>query len=149
MLYQEFYIEKYDWGVFAFYDTTADDIESIMDCLYDMNCNANVAIQAYDNIIQDKKNTGLTFSKDNKSCIVLSRTTSKAEFASTFCHELHHCAMHIAKEYKIDPYGEEPAYIIGDLGKEMLPFASKFLCSCCNNKSKNNNNKNDYEKYDF
>lgn len=149
MKYQEFYIEKYDWWVFAYYDTTAKNIEDIMDCLYEMNCNADVAIQAYDNIAENTLNTGLTFSKNKKSCIVLSRASSKEQFASTFCHELHHCAMHIAKEYRIDPYGEEPAYIIGYLGEKMLPYASKFLCDCCNNKSKNNNNKNNYEKYDF
>jgi hypothetical protein len=40
--------------------------------------------------------------------------------------------MHIAKEYGIDPYGEELAYIIGDLGAIMLPYAGKFMCDCCN-----------------
>lgn len=146
MLYQEFYIKKYHWQVYAFYDTTEDNIDDIMECLYGIGCGANTAIQAYDNIADNRLNTGLTFSKDRQSCIVLSRASNREEFAHTFCHELHHCAMHIAKEYKIDPYSEEPAYIIGDLGKEMLPFASKFLCSCCSKKHKK---QDDYERYDF
>lgn len=145
MKYQEFYIKKYDWQIFVFYDTTVNDIDDIMMCLYDMNCNSNVAIQAYDNVIENRLNTGLTFSKDKKSCIVLGRASSKEEFASTFCHELHHCAMHISKEYNIDPNGEETAYIIGSLGKETLPIASKFLCDCCNNKYKHKQNNQNYE----
>ena len=34
MKYQEFDIPKYDWKVYAFYDTTADDIDDIMMCSY-------------------------------------------------------------------------------------------------------------------
>ena len=40
----------------------------------------------------------------------------------------------IAKEYGINPYGEELCYIIGGLGAVMLPYASKFLCDCCRHK---------------
>lgn len=147
MLYQEFGIPKYNWRVYAFYDTTADDLEDIMECLHYMRCNASVAKQAYENIAENKPNTGLTFSKNNQSCVVLSRATSKEQFASTFTHELHHCAMHLAKEYSIDPYSEEPAYIMGSLGEKMLPYASKFLCDCCANKY-NHSNHNHYERED-
>lgn len=134
MRYQEFDIPKYDWKVYAFYDTTADDIDDIMMCLYDLGCTASIAKQAYENVSQNKKNTGLTFSKDRQTCIVLGRATDKENFAHTFCHEIGHCAMHIAKEYGINPYGEELCYIIGGLGAVMLPYASKFLCDCCRHK---------------
>lgn len=134
MKYQEFEIPKYDWKVYAFYDTTANDIDDIMMCLYDLKCTSPIAKQAYDNVSKNEKNTGLTFSKNRKTCIVLGRASDKPNFAHTFCHEIGHCAMHIAKEYNIDPYGEELAYIIGGLGATMLPFASDFLCDCCRNK---------------
>lgn len=134
MLYQEFYIEKYDWQVYVFYDVMPEDVDSIMPCLYDLGCSAGVAKTAYNNITSDVFNTGLTFSKNGKTCIVLGRTTDRANFAHTFTHEIGHCAMHIAKEYGIDPYGEELCYIIGGLGATMLPTASKFLCECCNKK---------------
>ena len=55
MRYQEFEIPKYDWKVYVFYDTTADDIDDIMMCLYDLGCTASIAKQAYDNISQNKK----------------------------------------------------------------------------------------------
>ena len=42
--------------------------------------------------------------------------------------------MHIAKEYGIDPQSEEYAYIVGDLGSKMFPYASKFMCDCCRKK---------------
>lgn len=142
MLYQNIHIDKYDWEVHAFYDTTDKDSEIIMDCLYDLGCRGDVLKRAFQNLSSGNMNTGLTFSKNNRSCIVLGRTTDKANFANTLVHEIFHCAVHIADEYGINTRGEEIAYIAGDMGAEMLPYASKFLCECC--KTKNYRN---YGKY--
>ena len=65
MLYQEFELPKYDWHISVFYNTTFEDTEDIMDCLYEMNCSSEIARKAYDNLSSGQKNTGLTFSKDN------------------------------------------------------------------------------------
>lgn len=136
MLYQEFDIPKYNWRVYAFYDTTADDLDDIMECLHYMRCNASVAKQACENIAEDKPNTGLTFSKDRKTCIVLGRATDRANFAHTYQHEIFHIGQHIANEYGISCQGEALAYIIGDIAATMLPYASHFLCEHCKNKHK-------------
>ena len=134
MLYQEFELPKYDWHVSVFYNSTFEDREDIMDCLYEMNCNSEIARKAYGNLSSGQKNTGLTFSKDNATCIVLGIATDSENFAHTYTHEIAHCAMHIAKEYGIDPQSEEYAYIVGDLGAKMFPYASKFMCDCCRKK---------------
>lgn len=134
MLHQKFYIEKYDWKVHAFYDTTSDDADVIMDCLYSLGCKGDTLKRAFQNLYVSHKNTGLTFSKNGQTCIVLSRTTDKPNFAHTLIHEIFHCAIHIAKEHDIDTHGEEIAYIAGDLGATMLPYASRFLCECCKTK---------------
>lgn len=134
MLYQEITIPKYRWRVFVFYDTTKQDADDVMDCLYDLGCNGETAKRAYLNLYSNQIDTGLTFSKNRKTCIVLGRASDKSNFAHTFTHEITHCAIHIANEYGINPQSESLAYIAGDLGAEMLPFASKFLCDCCNKK---------------
>jgi hypothetical protein len=99
-----------------------------------MRCNAGVAKQAYENIAEDKPNTGLTFSKDRKTCIVMGRSTDKANFSHTYVHEITHCAIHIANEYGISPQSESLAYIAGDLAAVMLPYASRFICDHCRTK---------------
>lgn len=136
MLYQEFEIPKYDWMVCVFYDTTENDTDDIMEQLFHIGCDSNVAKRAFDNLSSGKKNTGLTFSKGRETCMVLGCTTDRANFAHTYTHEIAHCAMHIAKEYGINPQSEEYAYIVGDLAAEMLPYASKYLCECCSKKKK-------------
>lgn len=141
MLYQEFDIPKYDWKVFAFYDTTFEDADVVMDCLYEMGCSGEIANRAFSNLNSGILNTGLTFSKKHKTCIVLGRTTDKENFAHTYAHEIAHCAIHLADEYGIDLQSETLAYIIGDLAAVMLPYASKFLCDHCRTKKLN-----DYEE---
>ena len=132
MLYQEFELPKYKWKIYAFYDTTSDDLESVMDCLYNLKCPSELAKKAYRNISDNKPNTGLTFSKNKKTCIVLGRATDCENFSHTYVHEIFHCAIHIANEYGISTQGEEIAYLAGDIGSLMLPYASPFFCKHCN-----------------
>ena len=136
MLYQEFKLSEYDWSVYVFYNTTTAHTREIMMCLHDLGCDGNTAYRAYQNLMSGNLNTGLTFSKDRKTCIVLSKATDRENFAHTFTHEITHCAIHIANEYGISQQSERLAYIAGDLGAIMLPYASKFLCNCCNTKHK-------------
>jgi hypothetical protein len=143
MLYQEFTIPEYKWKVYAFYDTTFEDCEDVMDCLYSLGCGGESAQKAFRNLSSNDMNTGLTFSKDRKTCVVLGRATDRANFAHTYMHEIYHIGQHIANEYNIGCQGEPMAYIIGNLAAEMLPYASKFLCDCCANKY-NHSNHNHY-----
>lgn len=136
MEYQEFDLPRYDWGVYAFYDVTNRDVEAVMDCLDYIGCKGETRVKALNNILDGELNTGLTFSKNRQTCIVFGRTSDAQNFAHTFTHEIGHCAIHIASEYGIDPYGEELCYIIGDLGAIMLPFASVHLCKHCSCKNK-------------
>lgn len=134
MLRQEFYIEDYDWNVYVYYDTTYDDADEIMDCLYNIGCGGDVAKRAFQNLSQGKKNTGLTFSKNGNSCIVLSRATDEANFCHTVMHEIYHLTNHIAKEYRLDVNNEPCAYLAGDIAAIMLPYSSKFIRNCCKTK---------------
>ena len=134
MLYQEFYIPKYEWSVGVFYDTTAENAEEIIDYLFDMGCGYSTAKKAYKNLSSNAPNTGLTFSRNGKTCIVLGRATDRKNFAHTYVHEITHCAIHIAKAFSVGFESEELAYIAGDLGAVMLPFASSYICDCCRKK---------------
>ena len=55
MKYQEFDIPKYNWKVYAFYDTTFDDVDTIMECLYDMGCDSHLAEKAFLNFFGAEK----------------------------------------------------------------------------------------------
>lgn len=42
--------------------------------------------------------------------------------------------LHVAAAFGIGPYGEEAAYLAGDVGQRMFPVARRFLCDCCRGK---------------
>lgn len=136
MKYQEFEIPKYDWQVCVFYNTTADNMEDVMDYLFEIGCDGSTAKKAHSNLSSNIPNTGLTYTKGRETCIVLGYATDSGNFAHTYVHEITHCAIHIAKYFGVNFESEELAYIAGDLAAVMLPFASKFICDCCRKKDK-------------
>lgn len=66
--------------------------------------------------------------------MVISLTSSPAEFLNSWMHEMQHLCRHVAAAFGIDPYGEEAAYLAGDVGQKMFPVARRFLCDCCRGK---------------
>lgn len=88
---------------------------------------------AIDTIGGDSKNRGITFSNDSmrETVVVIGETTCPAQFSHSFDHEKHHLAMHIAKVDGIDPFGEELAYLVGEIGYLTFPIAKRFLCEHC------------------
>lgn len=66
-----------------------------------------------------------------ETVIVIGETTCPAQFSHSFDHEKHHLAMHIAKVDDIDPFGEELAYLVGEIGYLTFPIAKRFLCEHC------------------
>lgn len=143
---QRIRLDDYNWDIDIFYDATKVDVDEIMEYLYHIGCDGDIAKQAYENLSSGKLNTGLTFSKNNKSCIVLGRTSDRENFSHTFSHEICHLGHHIANAYNFSAYGEKLAYLIGDISAIMLPYASKYLCDCCSTKNKPKNNIKDYNK---
>lgn len=46
-------------------------------------------------------------------------------------HEMRHLSRHIERACGISPYGEDAAYLAGDIGQRMFPVARKFICEHC------------------
>lgn len=133
MIRQLIYIPKYDWEVVVFYESDRHDAPYILQELDDMGVDEYSYIKASNNLRMGHKDTGLTFSnlRGRKSVMVLSKATSKAEFANTWFHELIHCSMHIAKENGLDEMGEPIAYLGGELARLMQPIAARLMCPAC------------------
>lgn len=133
MIRQELYIPRYDWQVVVFYDTDRMDAPIILGMLDSIGVDEDTYLDAEDNLRAGYEDTGLTFSNLYRkvSVIVISHTSSKAEFASTWVHEVGHCAKHIALAYDMGCNGEPVQYISGELAREMQPVAARLMCPTC------------------
>lgn len=133
MIRQEIYIPRYDWQVIVFYDSDRRDAPYILAVLDKAGADDETYWDAEENLRAGYEDTGLTFSNFLRrvSVIVLSHTSSEAEFANTWVHEVGHCAKHIAIAYGLDCNGEPVQYISGELAREMQPIAAKLMCPTC------------------
>lgn len=135
MLKQFFTIPEYDWKVYVYYHINCYHIEEIIKKLQSINCSKHHITDAYNNMVACKLNTGFTYSNTNKKCsvIVISNTSTPAQFMNSYDHERYHLIIHIMMAFNINPYGEEAAYLNGHVGQLMFPKAKRFLCKCCYN----------------
>lgn len=133
LLAQEFYLYDFYWNVKCFYVVDTIPIDFVLNELEKIGCN-KADLEIAELVLNDNTdNKGMTYSSiDNReSIIIIGKTSCPAEFQHTYDHEKIHLAMHIAKYFDIDPYSEELAYLVGDIGLEMFPIAKKFLCEHC------------------
>lgn len=133
LLGQEFYLEDFYWNVKVFYVVDNVPVKYILEQLEQIDCSESDLETAKLLLKNKSKDKGLTYSnlKERESIIVIGETSCPAEFQHTFDHEKIHLAMHIGKYFDIDPYSEELAYLVGDIGLQMFPVAKRFLCEHC------------------
>lgn len=133
MLRQRIYIHRYHWEVVVYYESDYRGASHILRELDETGVDDDTYWKAARNLEAGFTDTGLTYSnmEEGKSIVVLSKTSSKAEFANTWFHELIHCANHIALANGLDPMGEPIAYVGGELAREMQPIAARLMCPTC------------------
>lgn len=133
MLRQRIRIPRYHWEVIVFYESDYHDAPYILRELDEIGVDDVTYWKAARNLDDGLPDTGLTYSnmEEKVSVIVLSKTSSKAEFANTWFHELIHCANHIALANNLDPMGEPIAYVGGELARAMQPIAARLMCPTC------------------
>lgn len=137
MIRQEIYLTDYRWRVTVYYAVTKMYCAEIMDDLYGIGCRGRNLNIAYENLSEGKIDTGLTYSNYDcrQTVMVIARTSTPAQFLNSYDHERKHLEAHIADAYRLDPWGEEVAYLCGEIGQLLYPVAKEFMCQC--GKSKN------------
>lgn len=132
MIRQTISLERaHGWKVTCYYAVTHYEVEEIMQRLIEAGCDGKNLQTAYDNLSSGALNTGLCYSGDGESILVISCASSPAQFLNSLVHELHHLASHIASALGYGQKGEEACYLAGETAERMYPVASKFLCEHC------------------
>ena len=133
MIIQDFYIPNYRWSVRAYYAVTTYRTDEILKDFSEAGCKGIQLKRAYNSLKRNALDTGITYSNfmRRETVMVISLTSSPAEFLNSWEHEKKHLARHIEQAYGIDPYSEEAAYLEGEIAQKMFPVASKFLCERC------------------
>lgn len=133
MLRQDIHIEKYDWDVVVFYAVTSYNMTAVMAALRWADCSSRDIHHAYDMIMSRGMNVGFTYSnrKERRTVMVVSLSSSAAEYCNSIAHERTHLAMNIAEAMGMNPWGEEVCYLVGDVAAKMWPVTHELVCEGC------------------
>lgn len=131
MIRQHIYMPAYDWDIYVYYDADCSNTEEIVKKLQSLGAEGANLYRAVRNMDECQLDTGFTHSVYNASVVVVSKTSSADEFASTYDHEKGHLVRHISKSLGFDPYGEAEQYLAGEVSRRMYPVAKHFLCEHC------------------
>ncbi len=133
MIVQDFWLKRYKWHVRVYYSVHRYRTEDIVRDLRDAGCSGGQLRRAWDSLREGDLNTGITYSNFARrdTVMVISLASTEAEFLNSWTHEMQHLCRHVATAFGIDPYGEESAYLAGDVAQEMFTAARKFLCRHC------------------
>lgn len=128
MIKQLIIVGRNKWDILIYYNVGKRDQREIFNTLIDYGCPKEAAKKA-SYIVSSKLNTGLTFSDTDKniSFVCISKTTSLSELADTIVHELKHVQSHICESYEVDESGEQAAYLIGYLARQVFRFLNKII----------------------
>lgn len=141
MVHREIYIKKYDWLVHVYYAVTCYWVDEIMNQLEFIHCPESILRKSYRNLKACQLDTGITYSnyRLKETVMVVGLTSSPEEFMNSLDHERKHLEAHIAQAYNISPYGEEIAYLSGDIGQSIFNEVQMFICDCPCHTNKINN----------
>jgi hypothetical protein len=136
MIRVDVYIPKWDYNVKCFFAVNEYWVDEIMEELFFLQIDGSNAKKAYENLSSGEINNGLCFANPSKkkAVIVVAKASDAAEFINSVSHENHHLASYVAKQFGLDPTGEDVAYFAGELMKEQFPYIKHLMCDCCKRK---------------
>lgn len=121
------------WVVDFLFASDSYDVDGVLGCLYDAYAPYSVMRKAKDFMLEDKLNTGFTYTNEDmfRGVVVIGPSESGEEFIDTLVHEVHHLAVAIASELGVDLEGETPAYLSGDSARALASVICEMGCSSC------------------
>lgn len=132
MIRQQFTLDRaHNWRVTCFYAVTHYEVEEIMRTLAEAGADDRSLEKAYENLSSGNLNTGLCYSGDGESVLVVSVTSSGQQFSNSLFHESTHLCIQIASALGMDLRGEEVCYLAGEIGQKMHPIIAHYLCENC------------------
>lgn len=115
----------------CFYAVTHYEVEEILRTMERAEASKEDLGRAYENLSSGNLNTGLCYSGDCESVLVVSCATSPGQLLNSIFHESHHASSQIANALGWDLMGEEVCYLSGEIGQQMYPVVSRYLCEHC------------------
>lgn len=131
MIRQELDIDGY-WRVTVFYLPDVGDMAEVIGELRAVGCPAS-EVRKILRLFPHRRNKGVTFPGFyyRHSVTVIGKATSWSQFFDSVLHEVDHLVDVITEYYHVSNHREPPAYLQGEIGRQMAPAIRRIACPCC------------------
>lgn len=128
-----------DWEVDVFFCITKYEEPVLEEALRRADAPIGVFVRMRQIARDDEFNTGFTCANGNvrRGVMVIGKATDSSQLMNTFVHELYHLTTYIVHAELKNPYGEEAAYLCGDIAEKFTGIIGGFLCPKCGHVGKN------------
>lgn len=124
------------WQVLFLFSFDIDDIEEIWDALSWADAPMSVVSKVSENVSAGRLDEGFTYSDPNlrRTVFATGKASSGPEVLDSTVHEIFHIVQHIAAEDGMDMFSEKPAYLAGDISREISDIVCELSCPHCNSR---------------
>ena len=131
MIWQTIDIDGY-WIATVVYVPTERGMEAVADALSKLGCPQEDIDRTW-RLMTEEWDKGYTWSNParRRSITLIGRARNWSQFFNTLMHETKHLVDEITASYDVMNYGEPPAYLQGEIGRQMAPVVRKLVCPCC------------------
>ena len=126
-------IEIRRWRVVFLFSFDSSDMERILAALLWADAPDSIIQKVSENVGAGRSNEGFCYSnpRERKTVVGVGYTSSGAEFLNTTIHEIVHITQDISHEDGIEPWGEDFAYLAGDISRMVSDIVCEASCPHC------------------
>lgn len=131
MIHKEIDLDGW-WRISLYFMPSEDDMSEVIGAYRGIGCPEG-DIAEISRVFPKDLNKGVTYSSGylRHSVTIIGRAESWAELFNTVLHETKHLVDDITWWYDVLNYGEPPAYLQGEIGRQMAPAIKRIACPCC------------------
>lgn len=131
MLDREINIRR--WKTLFLFSFGTDDIERVFDALLWADAPESIVRKVSENVSAGRLDEGFCFSNPRirRTVVGVGKTSTASEFLDTTIHEIVHVTQDIAHTDGIEPWGEDFAYLAGDISRCVSDIVCEMSCPHC------------------
>lgn len=122
-----------DWTIKFYFSFDIYDKEQILEALFWANAPNSLISKVSKNIDSERLDEGFCYSNPFLRRTVLGTgiASSGPEVLDSMVHEIIHICQHMAEEDRINPFGEDFAYLGGDIARSVSDIVCELSCPHC------------------
>ena len=124
----------HDWKIVFLFAFEEEDLDSVVEVLRWAHAPEYRIFRVEDKVRRGGLDTGFCFSNPRwrRTVFAIGLSSSGPEVLDSVVHEIIHITQHIAQEDDLDPYGEDVAYLGGDISRAISDVVCELSCPHCN-----------------